>query len=245
MQTEFAHALTRLKSDFQGNTSPAALRAELQNYFDTLQRAEQSALQKQPLLTARVGGLRLLRALQNRTPPQGDAPLFSVPLSALCESAVFCADLLCGHLEKRVFFTGTDNIFVPARPHPLLWTVLNLLSNALMHSAGRYIFVQAEEFSNRAVISVISEGDFPVSLFFKSQTCKGNGLWFANRTACLHNGALYLCCSKDYTAVKLSLPFVSADVSPWKVPDFTDWLADSLSPIYVCLCDSIFSTLNR
>lgn len=244
MQTEFTHALTRLQSDFQKNISPAALRTELQNYFDALQCAEQSVLQKQPLLTARVGGLRLLRALQNRTPPQADAPVCAVPLSALCESTAFCADLLCSEVQKRVFFTGGAEVAAACRPQATVWATLNLLSNALRYSAGRYIFVNTAHVGNKAVLTVANEGDFPISAFFAAQQHKDSGLWFAAQTARLHGGAVYLTQSDVFTAVRLSLPAAKDTLPQWQLPDFTDWLADGLSPIYTALCDSIFQNVN-
>ena len=239
MQTELLEALHRLEADFAVRAQNGTVRADLQTYFDTLCIAEQNAPTAE-LLAARVGGLRLLRTLQNRTPPQTAAPPMCVPLSALCESAAFCADLLCGETQKRVFFTGESHITAACRPQAALWATLNLLSNALQYSAGRYIFIDTASVGDRAVLTVASEGDFPVSVFYAAQKHQGGGLWFAAQTAHLHGGAVYLIQSNGFTAVRLPFPAVKASLPQWDLPDFTDWLADGLSPIYTALCESIF-----
>ncbi|MGN0571626.1 MAG: hypothetical protein ACI4K9_05555 [Candidatus Fimenecus sp.] len=239
MQTELLNSLHRLEADFAVHEKNGTIRADLQNYFDTLHEIEQTAHAPQ-LLAARVGGLRLLRALQNQTPPQQTAPVFAVPLSALCESTAFCADLLCGSLSKRVFCTGKTDAVAACRPQAVLWTTLNLLSNALLYSTGRYVFVDVACVGNRTVLTVASEGDFPVSDFYAAQTRKGGGLWFAAQTARLHGGAVYLIKSNGFSSVRLSFPVAEGSLPQWAVPDFTDWLADGLSPIYTALCDSIF-----
>ncbi|MGN0520000.1 MAG: hypothetical protein ACI4LB_04610 [Candidatus Fimenecus sp.] len=244
MQTELLESLHRLEADFAVQEKNSKIRAELQNYFDTLHEAEQDAHAPQ-LLAARVGGLRLLRALQNRTPPQATAPRFAVPISALCESAAFCADLLCGEVQKRVFFTGEADVFAACRPQATLWTVLNLLSNALRYSTGRYVFVDTVRVGARAVLTVASEGDFPVSAFYAAQTRKGSGLWFSAQTARLHGGTVYLIQSNGFASVRLAFPVAEPSLPQWVIPDFTDWLADGLSPIYTALCDSIFPNSAR
>lgn len=229
----------RLETDFDEHAQNGTVRADLQTYFDALCMAEQTAPAPE-LLAARVGGLRLLRALQNRTPPQSAAPPMCVPLSALCESTAFCADLLCGETQKRVFFTGEPHITAACRPQAALWATLNLLSNALRYSAGRYIFIDTVSVGGRAVLTVASEGDFPVSVFYAAQKHQGGGLWFAAQTARLHGGGLYLAKSAAFASVSFSLPNGRASLPQWALPDFTDWLADGLSPVYAALCDSIF-----
>lgn len=241
MQTELLDALHRLEADFAVRAQNGTVRADLQNYFDALCIAEQNTPAAE-LLAARVGGLRLLRALQNRTPPQSAAPRMCVPLSALCESVAFCADLLCGETQKRVFFTGKTNITAACRPQAALWATLNLLSNALQYSAGRYIFMDTALVGDRAVLTVACEGDFPVSVFYAAQKHQGGGLWFAAQTARLHGGAVYLIQSNGFSAVRLPFPAAEPSLPQWDLPDFTDWLADGLSPIYTALCDSIFPT---
>lgn len=243
MQSELLHSLHRLEADFAVLEQNGTLRSDLQNYFDALHEAEQTVSAPQ-LLAARVGGLRLLRALQNRTPPQSADPIFAVPLSALCESTAFCADLLCGAVQKRVFFTGKADITVACRPQAAVCALLNLLSNALRYSTGRYIFLNTARIGDKAVLTVANEGNFPISAFFSAQRRNGGGLWFAAQTARLHGGAVYLTQSDLFTAVHLPFPAAEDALPPWQLPDFTDWLADGLSPIYTALCDSIFQNTN-
>lgn len=240
MQTELFETLRQMEADFAAHAKDNDMRRRLQNYFDALHTCEQTAGVSPQFLSARVGGLRLLRALQNGTPPQKSAPCFCVPLSALCESTAFCGDLLCGKAGKRVFFTGAADISALCRPHAVLWAVLNLLSNALLHGTGRYVFLSTARVGKQAAVTVSDAGAYSVPAFFKAQTHAGGGLWFAAQTARLHGGGLYLSKSADFAAVTLTLPTAAETCPQWILPDFTDWLADGLSPIYTALCDSIF-----
>lgn len=242
MQTELLDDLHSMQSDFAAHRAESGLRHRLQNYFDTLHTRETAEGATPHLFAARIGGLRLLRAMQNAALPQQAAPCFSVSLSALCENAAFCGDLLCRAAEKRIFFSGDTGVLAACRPHAVLQALLNLLSNALEHSAGRYIFLETSYIGAQAALTVASEGAFSVPAFFAAQTKIGGGLWFAAKTARLHKGGLYLVPSDGFSAVTLSFPAVSPDLPGWTVPDFTDWLADELSPIYTLLCDSIFGS---
>ena len=78
MQTELFDTLQHLQAAFAAKENETALRAELQTYFDAVQRCARTAQSDETLLFARVGGLQILRALQNRIPPQGDAPVFAL-----------------------------------------------------------------------------------------------------------------------------------------------------------------------
>lgn len=242
MQTELLDDLQRMQSDFAAHRAQSGLRNRLQNYFDTLHTCETAEGSVPHLFAARVGGLRLLRAMQNDSLPQPTAPCFSVSLSALCENAAFCADLLCRASAKRIFFTGEAGVLAACRPQAVLWAILNLLSNALEHGAGRYVFLQTAYIGTQAAVTVANEAAFSVPVFFSAQAKSGGGLWFAAKTAHLHKGGLYLAQSEGFSTVTLSLPAAAPDLPQWAVPDFTDWLADGLSPIYASLCDSIFGT---
>lgn len=241
MQPELLDTLEHLKAAFAAGKQEDTLRKDLQTYFDIVCNCERTATPDRGLLAARVGGLRLVRALQNSTMPQQAAPVASVSLSALCESTSFCADLLCAAAtRKRVFFTGETEITAACRPRPVLWTTLNLLSNALLYSTGRYVFVNTAYAGNKAVVTVSGEGAFSVPAFFAAQTRTSSGLWFAAQAARLHGGGLYLSKSAAFASVSFSLPIAPTDLPQWVLPDFTDWLSDGLSPIYTALCDSIF-----
>lgn len=239
MQTELFDTLQHLQAAFAAKENETVLRAELQTYFDAVQRCARTAQSDESLLSARVGGLQILRALQNRIPPQSDAPVFALSLPALCENISFCADLLCAS-RKRVFFTGETEVFAACRPHAVLWATLNLLSDALLHSTGRYVFVDAARTGNRAVLTVSGEGEISLPAFYAAQKRTGGGLWFAAQTANLHGGGLYLCASAAFSTVAFSLPVAEPHLPQWRLPDFTDWLSDGLSPMYIALCDSIF-----
>lgn len=239
MQTELFNTLQHIQAAFAAEENEVALRAALQTYFDAIQHCARTAKSDEALLLARVGGLQILRALQNRAMPQSDAPVFALSLSALCESVSFCADLLCAS-QKRVFFTGETEVFAACRPHAALWATLNLLSDALLHSTGRYVFLRAARTGNKAVLTVSGEGEFSLPAFYAAQNRTGGGLRFAAQTAKLHGGGLYLCASAAFSTVAFSLPVAAPHLPPWQLPDFTDWLSDGLSPIYIALCDSIF-----
>lgn len=234
MEKEFLCRLQNMQTAFAANTHDERLRDDLQNYFDDLRVAADN----QPQIGAFTReGLLLLRRFRNAQPPSVDEPTALVDLTALCEDLAFACDLLCDTQNKRIYCTDTHTVFALCRPRAVLWAALNLLTNAVMYAAGRYIFIGTSETEQRVQLFVSCEGELPIAVFQKGLCRTGSGLRYAAETAALHGGQLLLSHTLTQNTVSLSLTrkaYTGAEIAK---TDFTDWLADSFSPVYTAFCE--------
>lgn len=236
MQQDLSKVLADLQAQFHKAPHASELRLGLQDYFDAAlcTRAADGCVSEEQV-NAFCEGLRLFRKLCNAQPPKEDDPCFTVSLSEICENLIFACDLLCAAENKRLFYCGEAELLTVCRPNAVLWSILNLLTNAIAYARGKYIFLDAAQKGHYSVLRVSSEGAFPPSVFETQLTRHGGGLWYAAQTAAIHSGTLLLSHEDIYAHITLTLPRTDLSAPLWETPDFTDWLADRLSPVYTAL----------
>ena len=233
MEQDFLRRLQNMQTAFRENPHNEDLREAMQNYFDDL-RAHAHTQPQIGMLTREA--LSLLRRFRNAQPPSTAEPTAAVDLTALCEDLAFACDLLCDAQNKHIYCMDTKTVFAVCRPRAVLWSVLNLLTNAVQYSAGRYIFLGASETARQLRIAVSCEGDFPIPAFQSALIRTGGGLRYAAETAELHGGQLLLSQTKVQNTVSLTLARQTHTSLCVAETDFIDWLADSLSPVYTAFC---------
>ncbi len=236
METDFSRRLEIMQAAFSKDPQNESLRAELQNFFDALRVNGAESETPQARARAKAEASTLFRRFLNAHPPKREDPIFAVDLSAMCESLAFACDLLCGARGKRIYCTDTACVFAACRPRAMLWAALNLLSNAVLYAQGRYIFIGTSETERQTCLTVSSEGDFPASAFQDGIRRVGSGLHYAAETARLHGGNLLLFRQMRQSTVALSIARTDGAYPRCAEIDFTDWLSDSLSPVYTALC---------
>lgn len=236
MEQDFSHRLQAIRAAFAADPHNEALRGALQDYFDELRVCAQEALRPQVGKLTREA-LSLLRKFRNAQPPTRAEADAVMDLSALCEDLAFACDLLCDGQNRRIYCTDMQTVFAVCRPRAVLWAALNLLTNAVQYAEGRYIFIGTSETERFVQLSVTCEGDFPIAAFQSGLVRAGSGLWYAEKTARLHGGKLLLAQAHTQNTVALSLPRTAYPCQNIAETDFTDWLADSLSPVYTAFCE--------
>lgn len=234
MENEFLCRLQAMRAAFSADAHDERLRSALQDYFDDLRACADTEPQ---IGTLTREALLLLRHFRNAQPPSATEPAAVADLTALCEDLAFACDLLCDTWDKRIYCTDTHTVFAVCRPRTLLWAVLNLLANAVQYADGRYIFIGTAETERHIQISVSGEGDFSVADFQDGLSKTGSGLWYAEKTARLHGGQLLLSKTHTQNTVSLSVARTAYACANCTETDFTDWLSDSLSPVYTALCE--------
>ena len=223
----------------QPNTPETIVRNRFQTYFDEITGTEKNEELETDATDSEAfqKGLSLLRRYYNRALPKEDAPA-ALDLADLCETLSFCCDLLCGAREKRIFCSTDAPVPAVCSPRALSWALLNLLSNAVLYSNGKYIFVFVQETENHIILRVSNEGTFSRAQFEKAVGRKGGGLWFAERAARAHGGALLCLLEPNYTTLALTVSKKCPDGYPLFSPEsFADLLSDRLSPVYTAFCD--------
>lgn len=236
MKQDFSHRLQTMQAAFAADPHNASLRSTLQDYFDDLRVCAQENLQL-PVGELTRAALSLLRKFRNAQPPNPAEAAVTVDLTAMCEDLAFACDLLCDGRNRRIYCANAETVFSVCRPRAVLWAVLNLLTNAVQHTDGRYIFIGTSETEQHVRIFVSCEGDFPISAFQSAPAHTGGGLWYAAETAKLHGGLLLLAQTPVYNTVSLTLPRKAYTLPCIAETDFTDWLVDSLSPVYTAFCE--------
>src|SRR5699024_2833878 len=97
----------------------------------------------------------------------------------------------------------------------------------------KYIFVFVQETENHIILRVSNEGAFSRAQFEKAMGTKGGGLWFAERAARAHGGALLCLLEPHYTTLALTVSKKCPDVSSRLPPEsFVDLLSYRLSSVY-------------
>ncbi len=231
MESTLSQSLALLKTQFFKDPESAALRACFQDFFDTAFSLNPAGMTISAAQAVQEG-MQLLRRFYNAQLPKADDMLFCVSLSDLCENLAFACDLLGGTREKRIFYSGEENICTVCRPRAVLWAALNLITNAVYYARGKYIFLHTARHTRQVFLSVSAEGVFSPAQFSAHVSRQGGGLHYAAQTAHLHGGALLLNRETGGHSVVLSLANVQMKAPSFTESDFTDWLADRLSPVY-------------
>lgn len=231
MESTLSQSLARLEAQFFKDPESPVLREGFQDFFDAAFALNATEANRS---TAKVmaAGMRLLRRFYNAQLPKADDSHFFISLSDLCENLAFACDLLSGAKEKRIFYSGEENVYTVCCPRAVLWAALNLIANAVFYANGKYIFLHTAQSAQQVFISVSAEGHFPQKCFQTNLLRQGGGLHYAAQTARLHGGAFLLLNEVKNHSVILSLAKTHAEAPLWAESDFTDWLADRLSPVY-------------
>lgn len=231
MDAHLAQTLALLEAQLIENPKTPTLREGFQDFFDAA-FARNAAEPNASAAEAVTEGLWLLRRFYNVQLPKADDLQFCVSLSDLCENLAFACDLLGSTNEKRIFYSGEEEICTACRPRAVLWAALNLISNAVFHTSGKYIFLHTAQSAHHVYLTVSAEGHFPLPQFNKHILRSDGGLHYAAQTARLHGGTLFLMEEGGCHSVVLSLIKAQTAAPLWAESDFTDWLADRLSPVY-------------
>lgn len=238
MTNDFQNAFYDLQQLLQqGDIPEPVVRSRFQSYFNALSAAAPENPSPAALSDAFSKGLCLLRQFNNlQIPTKAETPV-ALDIAELCENLSFCCDLLCGPREKRIFCSSDSPLMAVCSPRTLSWALLNLLSNAVLYSAGKYIFLFVQETEKNIVLRVSNEGQFPRAQFEAAVRKPGSGLHFAEAAARAHGGKLLCILEPHYTTLALTVPKKCPDAYPLCPPEsFVDLLSDRLSSVYTAFC---------
>lgn len=220
----------------QPNTPEPIVRNRFQTYFDEIAGAEKNEKSETDATDSEAfqKGFLCAGITIGRCRKKTRRRLWTLPTFA--KRFRFAVTFVRG--AGKADFCSTDAP-VPAvcSPRALSWALLNLLSNAVLYSTGKYIFVFVQETENHIILRVSNEGAFSRAQFEKAVQAKGGGLWFAERAARAHGGALL--CLWSQTTRRLRSPFqkMPGRLSPFPPESFANLLSDRLSPVYTAFCD--------
>ncbi len=162
----------------------------------------------------------------------------------LCELRELLDDLCCAcdmlldmHGRGAVFLPPRTEIFAVCSPAELVETVLNMISNACLHSDTETVCVELCDSSDAAIIKVTNDGNTNLGALHKSSSVFGSGtaamLGFARR----HNASLLWSGGTESCAALLLPLNKEKKADQYISPDLSDLLCNRLSVIYTGLCD--------
>ena len=214
--------------------SEVALREKLQIEINSAFCTQQHLFSQELDTRQRITNCRQeLRSLENRN-SLSDICLFeATPLTEFFMNICYACDLALAGTGKRVLFSGTaDSAFICREA--VIRQILNLISNAAIHSASPVINAQLKSFKQTAFFSVCSSGNADLQKVEKSFKKTGSGLWYTAKASRLH-GTTALFCYSDKN-IKTSIGLKTSSIKIHKpVEDFTSLLCDRLSPVYTQL----------
>ena len=161
------------------------------------------------------------------------------------EDIFVAADLMLSSFGKSIEFKAEGRIpEISANPEVLFTAVMNLISNAAIHSRGELISASLSMAGNRACLKVENEGILNLNMLRQAYNRGGSGVNCIMNAARLHCGSFLLGVSGNRTKAVLSISSMEAQsTGAYKLPDFTDYICDRLSPMYTALCDCVLCPL--
>lgn len=217
------------------------LRDELQIFFDDIDFQYRSGGNVSVLSDLSRSGHALLRKIKNNSEAEKENNV-CLDAAAFAENLIFCCDLLAAEWKKRIFFFS-ENVEqkLICNASDFSWALLNLLSNAIIFSDGKYISVTLRQYNNRLAFTVESEGGFLYEKFlssFNTHNGKTSGLCCTQKIAKSHGGSLFMSSENGKTKVTLLFARRQKTNEPdFRIPTVEELLYDRLSVIYTALCE--------
>lgn len=156
-----------------------------------------------------------------------DFAIENVDISSLVESLTLACDIICSENGKNFIYCGNDTSIARANQRLITKVVLNLLSNAFLYSQSKLVTVKTIEKRDFISVEIQNAGALPQDFAF------GDGLNFVQGTCCALKGHFFI--SSDQLSVKvvMLIPKSQSIQSVNPSPDFSEFLSDRLSPVYV------------
>ncbi len=169
----------------------------------------------------------------------------SFDLEYFLEDIFVAADLMLSSYGKRIEFESTSEKSEFALcPEVVFAAVLNLISNAAIYSKGEMIAARMNSNNGRAFIEIESEGGLSYERLRAAYKRDGSGVNCVDNAAKLHCGAFLIADCDGITRASLMLSSMEAQsTGVYKIPDFTDYICDRLSPMYTALCECVLCPL--
>ncbi len=162
-------------------------------------------------------------------------------LNELLDEICGAGDILLDMKGRGVAFLPCEgDLFARCHPSELTAVILNMISNACVHSETPVIDVSLKKSGNRAVVTVKNSGKMDFDLLAKSCRLRDSGAAAMLSFAARYDSKVLWCAGEDCEAV-ISMPVADKDkkIRCCQTPDFSDLLRDKLSPVYVGLCDAL------
>lgn len=192
-------------------------RENLQNLFDTAFASEDYVSLREHY--------KELRNIEFDTPLETAKEL--IDISALVENLTIACDIIVSDMGVNFIFCGNEVSHIYGNGKALTKAILNLLSNAYLHSKGRLITIKTTENDEYVKIEVKNEGIFSALKF-------GKGLSFVNKICRSMNGVLLIETNKFSTnSVMCINKSTATEYRNFYTPQFYEYLYDRLSPVYI------------
>ena len=224
--------LARLYDDFEKGGQINNIRNGLQNIFD---ECFLNALCGSFYREALDRSFSLLRRVENSALPYVSVK-YRFDASYAVEGLCFCADVLGFEKGKKIIFESSGNtIYISADMKSFLFSVSNLLANAVKYSAGEDIIVTLKSDGKNALLCISDSGEFSYDAF-QSPVIKTGSLGFAVRFFESSGGAFAMESSDGLTAVAVKLPLAKNSLPAVLPLGIEELLYDRLSVIYTAFC---------
>lgn len=175
---------------------------------------------------------RKIRKIQNekcRTAHDGD--MQSLDIGKLIENLTLCAGVLVSQ-ESKKFSCDLERQTVACCPSLIIDAFMNLLSNSVKYSSTNDISVSLFSKGENEFIIIENAGH----INFGDLSSKG-GIDAAAKCARLHSGRLLYSSSGGRVKAAMSISRTMKGGRQFSVPDYSSYLTDEFSPVYIGLAD--------
>lgn len=182
-----------------------------------------------------------LRLLQNRLLcHNGDGQMHVCDIKELVENICCACDLALSGKDKGVIFDSKEgDILISCIPNVISTVLLNMISNACLHTSGRVIKVTLRMTDCGVMLKTSSSGKIDFNRLSSSINNFGSGAAAMLSGARLHKASIIWCNTDESACTAVCLPIGELDCEYYTPPDFVELLCDRVSCIYTGLCGMI------
>ncbi|MEG1834964.1 MAG: hypothetical protein RR229_02460 [Oscillospiraceae bacterium] len=231
-----------LQKKLENGENEAEIRDELQNMFNNIfigkHLSNGQDIEKKT--TDKI--MSSLKALSNLQSLKCDMKtIYKCNISKICDNITFSSDLLLSEWGKRIRFYCDEEIFVKCSAKWLIWSILSVISNAVIYSSKKDIIVTLSQDADFAIVSILNFGKCNLDNIFESLNEKGKSLNSVDHFIECSKGKMLFCCDNEKTNIIMKIPkYIDEDLLLYNSYDFSEFLSDRLSPLYIALSDICF-----
>ncbi|NLB36230.1 MAG: HAMP domain-containing histidine kinase [Clostridiales bacterium] len=182
-----------------------------------------------------------LRLLQNRLMCRCESgQMYVCDINEMAENICCACDLALSPKDRGVIFDSKEgDVLISCNPGIISSILLNMISNACLHTAGSLIKVKLRHTDCGVMLKTSSKGKIDLESLSSSFNTVGSGAAAMLSGARLHKASIMWCNTNENACCALCLPVGEVQGDHYTPQDFVELLCDRLSVVYTGLCGII------
>ena len=166
--------------------------------------------------------------------------MYVCDINEMAENICCACDLALSPIDRRMIFDSKEgDVLISCNPGIISSILLNMISNACLHTAGSLIKVKLRHTDRGVMLKTSSKGKIDLESLSSSFNTVGSGAAAMLSGARLHKASIMWCNTNENACCALCLPVGEVQGDYYSPQDFVELLCDRLSVVYTGLCGII------